>query len=147
MYICTYFYNVQEYRCCPYNLVIQRIAHTCTMLNMVGDSCPREATYYHSGTAVLPEQCQHVPKALFSRETGTINTRIFCPAPSILGCKGFSRVQRAGRYGVLSTENRVQMTQNGNKCVLVHFISLYLALSLAISQRASFVPYLCTTKR
>ena len=59
--------EVEEYHCCPYNPVIQRIAHTHTILNVVGDSCPREATYCHSGTAVLPEQRQHVPKALFSR--------------------------------------------------------------------------------
>lgn len=91
MYICTYSYNAQEYRYCPYSPVIQHIVRTRTMLNVAGDPCPREATYCHSGTAVLPEQRQHVPKALFSRETGTVNTRIFRPATHREGCKTFSR--------------------------------------------------------
>ena len=98
---CTYSYNVQEYHYCPYYPVIQHIAHTRTMLNVVGDSCPREATYYHSGTVVLPEQRQHVPKALFSRETGTVNTRILRPATHRERCKTFSRTGN----GLLPTDD------------------------------------------
>ena len=105
---CTYSYNAQEYHYCPYNPVIQRIVHTRTILNVVGDSCPREATYCHSGTAVLPEQRQHVPKALFSRETGTVNTRIFRPTMHREGCKVFFREQSTDDREQ-STENRVQM--------------------------------------
>ena len=126
---CTYSYNAQEYHCCPYNPVIQRIAHTSTILNVVGDPCPREATYCHSGTAVLPEQRQHVPKALFSRETGTANTRIFRPATRREGCKVFleNRVQM--------TENRVQRTEYRWHWIGQIYTDDALYLSISLRQR------------